>query len=248
MNDRDMKRSNRPFETNSRVYGTSPVSQATSLNWKDILRIIKKHLGVLIVILLITALGYGFGRSFLNPPQYESSATIFLTPKFDKEGDLDQSSISTNRTLLNNAIALLSRDNIMTQVAESVSTMTPDQIKQTLRVEAVSGTELISITSVTGDPQLSKKIVDSTVSAFITTMKSNLNLNNITVVDQPKLNFESVSTPLYAFILQGAGLGLVLDAVFVLLYAFLDKKLHSKEEAENYLGLPVFVVLPDIKR
>lgn len=232
----------------NRAYGAESDSQAVSLNWKDVLWVIKKHLGILIVIMLITAFGYGFGRSFLNPPQYESSATIFLTPKFDEEGDLDQSSISTNRTLLNNAIALLSRDNIMTQVAESVGTMTPDQIKQTLTVEAVSGTELISITSVTGDPQLSKQIVDSTVSAFISTMQSNLNLNNITVVDQPKLNFESVSTPLPVFILQGAGLGLVLDAVFVLLYMLLDKKLRSKEEAESYLNLPVFVVLPDIDR
>lgn len=219
-----------------------------SVNWQDILHVIKKNLVLLIAVVLLCGFGYGFGRSAIDPPQYASSATIFLTPKFDEEGDLDQSSVTTNRTLLNNAIALMTRENIVVQVAEEIGSMTPDAIRDTLNVEAVSGTELISVTATTTDPQLSKQIVDSTVSAFIATMQENLNLNNITVVDQPKLNFESVSTPITVYILQGAAVGLLIDAVYVFLRVLFDKRLKTKEEAEKYLGIPVFVVLPDLEK
>lgn len=220
----------------------------TTVSWKDILHVARKNLILLIAVVLLCAFGYGFGRSAIDPPQYASNATIFLTPKFDDNGDLDQSSISTNRTLLNNAIALMTRENIMVQAAEEIGTMTPEAIQQTLTVEPVSGTELISVTSTTADPQLSKQIVESTVSAFIATMQENLNLNNITVVDQPKLNFESVSTPISVYMLQGAAVGLIIDAVYIFLRVVLDKRLKTKEEAENYLGIPVFVVLPDLEK
>lgn len=220
----------------------------TTVSWKDILHVARKNLILLIAVVLLCTFGYGFGRSAIDPPQYASNATIFLTPKFDDNGDLDQSSISTNRTLLNNAIALMTRENIMVQAAEEIGTMTPEAIQQTLTVEPVSGTELISVTSTTADPQLSKQIVESTVSAFIATMQENLNLNNITVVDQPKLNFESVSTPISVYMLQGAAVGLIIDAVYIFLRIVLDKRLKTKEEAENYLGIPVFVVLPDLEK
>ncbi len=218
----------------------------TVVNWNDVWRVIKKNIVLLILIVLICGFGYGFGKSYFDPAQYESTATIFLTPKFDQEGELDQSSINTNRTLLSNAIALMSRENIMVQAAQEIGNMTPDQIRDSLTVEPISGTELISVTSTTSDPQVSKNIVDATVNAFISTMKDNLNLDNITVVDQPKLNFESVSTPLYIYILQGAAVGLLIDAVYVFIRVVMDKRLKTKEEAERYLGVPVFVVLPDI--
>lgn len=218
----------------------------TVVNWSDVWRVIKKNIILLILIVLLCGFGYGFGKSYLDPAQYESTATIFLTPKFDQEGELDQSSISTNRTLLSNAIALMSRENIMVQAAQEIGNMTPDQIRDSLTVEPITGTELISVTSTTSDPQLSKNIVDATVNAFIVTMKDNLNLDNITIVDQPKLNFESVSTPFYIYILQGAAVGLLIDAVYVFIRVVMDKRLRTKEEAERYLGVPVFVVLPDI--
>ena len=220
----------------------------TAINWREVTHVIRKNLLLLIVVVLLCAFGYGFGRSAIDPPQYASNATVFLTPKFDDEGDLDQNSVTTNRTLLNNAIALMTRENIMVQAAEDIGTMTPEAIQKTLTVAPVSGTELISVTSVTADPQLSKQIVESTMSAFITTMQENLNLNNITVVDQPKLDFESVSTPLYVYILQGAAAGLIIDAVYVFLRVLLDKRLKTKEEAEKYLGIPVFVILPDLEK
>lgn len=232
-------------------YPLNPVSSKTSIrenvvNWSDVWRVVRKNIILLILIVLLCGFGYGFGKSFLDPAQYESTATIFLTPKFTQEGELDQSSISTNRTLLSNAIALMSRENIMVQAAQEVGNMTPEQIRDTLTVEPIAGTELISITSTTSDPQVSKNIVDATVSAFIETMKDNLNLDNITVVDQPKLNFESVSTPVYIYILQGAAVGLIIDEVYVFIRVVMDKRLKTKEEAERYLGVPVFVVLPDI--
>lgn len=230
------------------ITNTTTTIKERSFDLSDILHMIRKHLILFLIIIIVCALGYGFGRSYLDPPKYASSATIFLTPSFNEKGDLDQTSVSTNRTLLNNAIALMTRENILSQVAETVGNMTPEEIRTTLQVEPVAGTELISITSETTDPQLSKTIVDATVSVFIATMQENLNLNNITIVDQPKLNFESVSTPLAVYIGQGAAVGALIDALLCAAWILFDKRLKSKEEAEKYLGIPVFAVLPDLDR
>lgn len=227
---------------------TDRVIKEKTFDITEIWRIIRKHLFMYLVVILVCAMGYGIGRSYFDPPKYASNATIFLTPKFDSKGDLDQTSVSTNRTLLNNAIALMTRENIMAKVAENIGNMTPDEIRETLRVSAVEGTELISINATTTDPQLSKTIVDSTISVFISTMQENLNLNNITVVDQPKLNFQSVSTPITVYMAQGAAVGALLDAVQITFVLLFDKRLKTKEEAERYLEIPVFVVLPDLEK
>lgn len=232
--------------TENRDAPGSSMIKDKSFDFSEVWYLIKKRFVLLLAIMVIFSGGYAFARTFFDPPKYESTATIFLTPKFDEEGDLDQSSVSTNRTLLNNAIALMTRENIMTKVAQEVGDMTPDSIRDTLTVSAVSGTELISITSVTTDPQLSKTIVEATVNAFISTMQENLNLNNITVVDQPKLNFTSVSSSTLMYALQGAGIGLLIDVVLLIAWVTLDKRLKTKEAAEEYLGVPVFVVLPKI--
>ena len=224
-------------------------SLTVRLNGADLWRAVRKN--IVVVLGLIVGFGaiFGFVQNSKDVPMYASTATIFLTPEFDKEtGNLDQQSVNTNRTLLNNAIALMSRENIMSQVSENIGGIAPNDIADTLTIQAVEGTELISITSQTPDPKLSKNIVENTVNVFIDSMKENLNLSNIEIVDRPKLNYESNPSKLGLYLFQGAGIGFLLACVYIFIRVTTDKRLKSKEEVESYLQIPVFCVLPDLEK
>ena len=219
------------------------------INGADIWRVIKKNILVVIILIVGCSGGYGFYQNTKNVPLYSSSSTIFLTPKFDrKTGNLDQQSINNNRTLLNNAIALMTRENIMNQVSKRIGGMDPEKISKSLTVEAVEGTELISVTSQTADPKLSKSIVENTVDVFIVSMKEKLNLSNIEIVDRAKVSEKSNPSKLGLYLFQGAGIGLLLACVYVFIRVVTDKRLKSKEEVEAYLQIPVFCVLPVINK
>ena len=83
---------------------------------------------------------------------------------------------------------------------------------------------------------------------IIDTMKDSLNVQNIQITDQPKLSFEPVGPSIRKNAAVGGLGGLALGLGFLLIRMLTDKRLKTREEAEKYLGLPVYAELPDLEK
>ena len=213
----------------------------------EIWQVIKKQFGLLVVIVILCAILAGVISKFFIAPKYTSSSTIFLTPSISESGVVDYTSQNSNEKLVNNVMALLVQDNILSEVAKQTGMESVEDLRNQIKVSNDTNTTLVKVEATTLDPKLSKNIVNSTVNVFIDTMQENLNLKNIEIVDKAKLSYEPSGPNVKKNILMGAAAGFVIDALIVVLKVLTNTKLKSKEEAEKYLKLPVFCELPVIK-
>ena len=213
----------------------------------EIWQVIKKQFGLLVVIVILCAILAGVISKFFIAPKYTSSSTIFLTPSISESGVVDFTSQNSNEKLVNNVMALLVQDNILSEVAKQTGMESIEELRNQIEVSNDTNTTLVKVEATTLDPKLSKNIVNSMVNVFIDTMQENLNLKNIEIVDKAKLSYEPSGPNIKKNILIGAAAGFVIDALIVVLKVLTNTRLKSKEEAEKYLNLPVFCELPVIK-
>lgn len=213
----------------------------------EIWQVIKKQFGLLVVIVILCAILAGVISKFFIAPKYTSSSTIFLTPSISESGVVDYTSQTSNEKLVNNVMALLVQDNILSEVAKQTGMESVEDLRDQIEVSNDTNTTLVKVEATTLDPKLSKNIVNSMVNVFIDTMQENLNLKNIEIVDKAKLSYEPSGPNVKKNILIGAAAGFVIDALIVVLKVLTNTRLKSKEEAEKYLNLPVFCELPVIK-
>ena len=213
----------------------------------EIWQVIRKQFGLLVVIVILCAILAGVISKFFIAPKYTSSSTIFLTPSISESGVVDFTSQNSNEKLVNNVMALLVQDNILSEVAKQTGMESIEELRNQIEVSNDTNTTLVKVEATTLDPKLSKNIVNSTVNVFIDTMQENLNLKNIEIVDKAKLSYEPSGPDIKKNILIGAAAGFVIDALIVVLKVLTNTRLKSKEEAEKYLNLPVFCELPVIK-
>ncbi|MBQ0066447.1 MAG: hypothetical protein KBT48_11850 [Firmicutes bacterium] len=213
----------------------------------EILNIVKKKFYVFIILGVLGAVLGGLYTHYMVTPMYASTGTIFLTPKNLETGEVNYGAMTVNSRLVNTVISLMKKDNIMSEVAERSGLPSAGSVRGTLNVANEEGTEIISITSTTTNPELSKSIVENTIAVFIEKMQENLNVKNIEIVDAPKLNFRPIGVNMQRNIRLGAIAGVGISCAYVFFLLLTDNRLKSKEEAEQYMGIPVLIEVPKWK-
>lgn len=230
---------------NDRVERTD-VREMEEIDLLELFRAILKHIKLIIVLCILFGVGGFFGTKLLITPTYTASTSIYLTPQISETGSLDYNSQMANSKLVTNVVNLLTQNNIMSEVAKDVGLESAKNVKDALTVSNETNTEIITITASTTDPKLSKDIANSTVSTFINRMQKNLNVRNIEVVDKAKLSYIPSGPNVKKNTLLATMVGFVLGCGYAVLKFLLDNRLRTKEEAEKYLGVPVFCEIPEL--
>lgn len=205
-----------------------------------------KYIKLIIALCVVFGLGGFLVTKFLITPTYTASTSIYLTPQISESGSLDYNSQMANSKLVTNAVNLLTQNNIMSEVAKDVAMENAESVKKCITVTNEANTEIITITATTTDPKLSKDIANGTVSTFTKTMQKNLNVRNIEVVDKAKLSYVPSGPNIKKNTMLATLVGGVIGVGYAVLRFLFDNRLRTKEEAEKYLGIPVFCEIPEL--
>lgn len=212
----------------------------------EVARAILKHIKLIILLCVIFGAAGFFGTKFLIAPKYTASTSIYLTPQVSDSGSLDYNSQMANSKLVTNVVNLMTQNNVMSEVAKNVGMENAASVKKCITVTNESNTEIITVTATTTDPKLSKNIANGTVSTFTKTMQKNLNVRNIEVVDKAKLSYVPSRPNIKKNTMLATLVGGVIGVGYAVLRYLLDNRLRTKEEAEKYLGIPVFCEIPEL--
>lgn len=212
----------------------------------EVARAILKHIKLIILLCVVFGAAGFFGTKFLIAPKYTASTSIYLTPQVNESGSLDYNSQIANSKLVTNVVNLMTQNNVMSEVAKNVGMENAASVKKCITVTNETNTEIITITATTTDPKLSKDIANGTVDTFIKTMQKNLNVRNIEVVDKAKLSYIPSGPNVKKNTLLATMVGFVLGCGYATLRFLFDNRLRTKEEAEKYLGIPVFCEIPEL--
>ena len=77
-------------------------------------------------------------------------------------------------------------------------------------------------------------------------MQKNLNVSNIEIVDKAKLSYVPSGPNVKKNTMIAGVVGLVVGFSYAALRFLFDNRLRTKEEAEKYLGIPVFCEIPEL--
>lgn len=213
------------------------------IDLSQLFKLFKKNIRLIIIsMVMIAAIACTF-TIFLIDKKYASESTVYLTPRITETGSTDYQSINTNNILVNDYIAIMQGDAVLSSVAEKLDMKTAE-VKGSISVTKDNDTRIIRVRATTKDPELSKQIVEETINTFSTDMKEVLNLSNITIIDQAQVNATPVSPNVKKNTLIGALLGALLSGGYIFLKFIFDKRLRNRTEAENFLGIPVLAEIP----
>ncbi|HCG96968.1 MAG TPA: hypothetical protein DEV89_02665 [Erysipelotrichaceae bacterium] len=210
----------------------------------EILKQLKTHIRSIILTTLLIALLAGVITVFVIPKKYESTVRLYLKPD-STTGVSDYSQVNANNLLVNNYVEMIKGNNI-TEKAATALKIDQDDLSSSLVVTNETNTQVISITSKTTDPALSKRIVDQVTKTFRDEVRENLNVTNITIIDNSKIATSSVSPSLPKNLAIGALAGALLSIAYVIIRMLMDTRIHNKDEAEQYLGIPNLGAVPFI--
>lgn len=212
------------------------------INLGELFQLLKQNIKMIVISILIGIIVLGIMTVFFINKKYESTSKLFLKPDVT-EGITDYTQINSNNLMVNNYIEMLKGNNIQSQAADELS-METSEVKAALTISNQTNTQIISITAITTDPELSKQIVDAVVKVFRKEVKETLNVNNIAVVDQAEVATAPVSPNLKMNLIIGALLGGFISVGYLFIKFMLDTHIHNKEEAEKYLGIPMLGSIP----
>ena len=216
------------------------------INLNELLMSVIKNIKIAIYLLILfSIIGYFATKIFISQT-YTASTSIYLTPQISESGSLDYNSQMANSKLVTNAVNLLTQNNIMSEVAKDVGLESAESVKKLVSVTNESNTEIITISATTTDPKLSKDIANDTVSTFVRTMQKNLNVSNIEVVDKAKLSYVPSGPNVKKNTVMAGAVGFAIGVGYAVLKFLFDNRLRTKEEAEKYLGIPVFCEIPEL--
>ena len=225
---------------------SNDLNEMEEIDLLELLRAVLKCIRLIIVLCIVFGAGGFLGTKFLIAPTYTASTSIYLTPQINDTGSLDYSAQMANGLLVTNVVNLLTQNNVMSEVAKDVGLENADAVKKFVNVTNKQDTQIVTVTATTTDPKLSKDIANGTVNTFIETMQKNLNVRNIEIVDKAKLSYVPSGPSIKKNTMMATLVGGVIGVGYAVLKFLFDNRLRTKEEAEKYLGIPVFCEIPEL--
>lgn len=212
------------------------------IDLSELFKLLKKNIKLIIILVLAGITIAVFITTFFIDKKYASQGSILLKAEV-VDGSIDSSQLNANNMMVNNYIELLQGNTIQNKVADNLN-ITGDEVNAALKVTNTAETQIIEIYATTTNPELSKNIVEETITVFTTLVQEKLNVTNLTIVDQPEINANPVSPSMTKNILIGGIIGVVISLAYILLTYLLDTKIKSGEQAEQILGVPLLGIIP----
>lgn len=211
----------------------------------QLFQLLKKNIKLIILSMVICAVAAFAITAFLLPKKYASESSIYIVSKVNAEtGTVDANALNANSKQVNNYMELIKGKNILNKVAEQLNIENVKEVQGAISVSNKTDTEIIAITATTDDPVKSQQIVKATTEIFFKEVKETLKIENMTVLNDPEVDEVPVSPSKKMNTIIGALLGLLASGGYVFLTFILDKRLRTKQEAENFLGIPVLAEIP----
>ena len=200
---------------------------------------------VLIIILSVLVVGSIYSI-LLKTPMYKSNSTVVLV---SDNSNYSSSDVSLNKSLVATYSEIVKSRRVVEQVIKNLSLdCSVADLQSRITVSSISNTEIIKVMVEDKDRSIAADATNEVVKVFTEEIKTIYQLQNVSVVDVA----EEVQSPYNVNILKDLIIyilvGVVVAAALVFVMYYFDTTIKSAEEIEERLGLPIFGVIPKVKR
>jgi capsular polysaccharide biosynthesis protein len=219
-----------------------------SINLRDILRVLSKRWGLILLITSVFTVGTALISFFLLTPVYQAKTELLVnrSVQANLEGALSAAEIDSNLKLIETYRVIIESPRIMDQVLQEIgSGTTMESLLLQTKVEAVKDSQVISITIEDPDQARAVLIANTIAKTFQAEIIKMLSVNNVHILAEARNNpgADPVSPKPVLNSVVAFTLGLATAVGVAFLLEHLDTRLRTEKEIEEYLGLPVLATI-----
>ena len=226
------------------------MTENTTINIKEYILMFKKRKLIILLIMSIS-LVCGFGLKYMKEKSqvltYQTSARIRInTAKNNSEIGFSPATTSLNQSISNTYLSLAKSKYTLNEMKKILkSDLSPEAIgsKYSLTADEVNP-EFVNINVIDTDPKRAAKIANAVPTAFNNELKKTINIDCIQVIDkasEPKYPLPTVKSDAPKKMLIVGG---VISIFVVLLLEFLNNKIVTPKDVEEYWEIPLLGVVP----
>jgi capsular polysaccharide biosynthesis protein len=213
-------------------------------------KIIMKRIWFIIGFVLIVSLLTGFGSFYLVKPVYEASNKLIVNKAGDLSGvtsSLGLDEIDTHIRLINTYKEIILTPAIMDKVtaAHPELNFKTEELIRLVKVSSLNNTQVMTLTMKDQSYERAARTVNAVAEVFKSEIPSIMKVDNVTILNEAKLQTEpvSVNPSSVIYTLIGFIISLVVAVSIVILIEHLDDTVKSETDVEQYLELPTLAVV-----
>jgi capsular polysaccharide biosynthesis protein len=217
----------------------------------EALRIIWKRLWVILSVAVVFG-GAAAGFSLAQTPIYETSIDMLVQKQEKDASDTLNGDVQGLQQLTMTMVELIdSRPVAESVIRELDLRTTPEGFLQSLSVEQLNATPVITVTYEDPSPRLAQRVVNTVGEEFSERISEESPVAEgsvtVTVWERAALPEDPVS-PAFVFNIGVAlVVGMMLGVGLAFLLEYLDDSWRSPEEVEQLTGMPVYGIIPSIQ-
>ena len=226
-----------------------PVEENTVIHFSDIWKGIVKFWWVAVILGILVSLLMSVTSYSKFRPVYEANATFTVnteTMSLTGEGLPSYAYIYDNATASNLADTfpyILSSDILTEAIRDDLNI---SYLPASLSASAVSSTNMFILTARGSDPQKTYDVLVSAMKNYPNAAKYIVGNVRLTVIIEPQIPVEPINKFTYKVAFKGFGIGVLLGAAWIFVYALFRKTVKTKKDISGKLKLETIGTIPEV--
>lgn len=210
---------------------------------KELLYVLKKRWLLILILPILCAAAAAVMSFFVLKPVYQANVSIIISK--DQGSVLTQSDVTMYQNLIK-TYTEIAKSSVVAERAANVSGVnaTADQLQAALTVSSQTGTQILNMSAVSGQPNQAAKMVEALSDSFLQESKRLLPSGSVEIMDHAKVPQSAVKPNKKLNILIAFAVGLLAAVGAALIMEFMKDTIKTEEDVERYLGVPIIGVIP----
>lgn len=221
-----------------------------TISLKEIMEVLKKRIGLIVIFTFGAALISGLVTYFLLTPTYQSSSQFIVNQKSSENDRVDYNEIRSNVEIINTYNVVIRSPRILDKVVDELDlTISSGTLREKITVGSEQNSQVVTVTATDPDPATAVAIANKTVEVFQEDIDDLMNVNNVSILSEAELAPEP--SPVSPKPLLNIAIALVVGAMagigLAFLLEYMDNTLKTEQDVEQKLGLAVIGTIAHIK-
>ncbi|SHE87453.1 Capsular polysaccharide biosynthesis protein [Atopostipes suicloacalis DSM 15692] len=201
----------------------------------ELFDILKKHIRVIILTTVLTAVIATIYTFFLVTPKYQSSTEMLVSHSSDSTTqNVTQQDINTSIQLINTYSDIIRNDVTLDPVIEELDLdMTTKELREDISVQTENDSQVFSIQVQSKNPYQATEIANTIANYFQNEIYEIMNVDNVTIISSAIPNVDPISPNNMLNVIIGVLLGGMIGIGIVFVRELMDNTVKTEKQVEQ---------------
>lgn len=212
----------------------------------ELLQLLRKHLRLVVLLPVACAVVMALVSVLAMSDTYTAQTDMYvLASSDDSSSSALSSDLTASQMLTNDVATLLQSERVMSRAAEHVGLENLSGYDITVTSETT--TRVITLEVTGADPEGTADVANALAEDVSQVAQEVMSVESVNVIDEASTPDEPSGPNRVLYVIVAFMAGLFIAVAIVVLMDIVDTRVHSAEEVEELLGLPVIGRIPELK-